>query len=180
MAHGKAGELQGQRSGGDQATKRGANRSPAYETDAQASHRRKSLATDVAMPPGVAMERVVRSGILPTMGATETVDLFLELINDDAREKAVDLFAEHAVLGVSTPGSDERTNLRGRDRVGGWFVRAGDGFRMYANEGRSMGSTYIADVTVMRPGINPMHVEANFRVENGEIVALFLQPIPGR
>jgi len=25
-----------------------------------------------------------------------------------------------------------------------------------------------------------MHVEANFRVENGEIVALFLQPIPGR
>ena len=126
------------------------------------------------------MERATRSGILPTMGATETVDLFLELINDDAREKAVDLFAEHAVLGVSTPGSDERTNLRGRDRVGGWFIRAGDGFRMYTNEGRSMGSSYIADVTVMRPGINPMHVEANFRVENGEIVALFLQPIPGR
>ena len=27
------------------------------------------------------------------------------------------------------PGSDERTNLRGRDKVGGWFLRAGDGFR---------------------------------------------------
>jgi len=28
----------------------------------------------------------------------------------------------------------------------------------------------------MRPGVPPMQVEANFRVENGEIVALFLQP----
>ncbi len=114
------------------------------------------------------------------MGATETVDLFMELINEDRREKAVDLLAEHAVLGVSTPGSDERTNLRGRDKVGGWFIRAGDGFRMYSNDGRSMGSSYIADVTVMRPGAQSMRVEANFRVENGEIVALFLQPISGR
>jgi hypothetical protein len=110
------------------------------------------------------------------MGATETVDLFFELINDDRREKAVELFAEQAVLGVSVPGSDERTNLRGRDRVGGWFVRAGDGFRMYANDGRSMGSSYIVDCTVIRPGIQPMHVEANFRVEHSEIVSLFLQP----
>ena len=60
---------------------------------------------------------------------------------------------------------------------GGWFVRAGDGFRMYANDGRSMGASYIADVTVMRPGAPSMHVEANFRVENGEIVGLFLQPM---
>ena len=63
------------------------------------------------------------------MGATETVDLFFELINDDQREKAIALFSENAVMGISVPGSDERTNLRGRDRVGGWFVRAGDGFR---------------------------------------------------
>jgi NAD(P)-dependent dehydrogenase (short-subunit alcohol dehydrogenase family) len=82
------------------------------------------------------------------MGATETVDLFLELINDDRRDKAVELFAEHAVLGISTPGSDERTNLRGRDKVGGWFVRAGDGFRMYANDGRSMGASYIVDTAL--------------------------------
>ena len=111
------------------------------------------------------------------MGATETVDLFFELINDDARDKAVDLFADNAVLGISIAGSDERTNLRGRDKVGGWFIRAGDGFRMYANDGRSMGASYIADVTVMRPGAPSMHVEANFRVENGQIAALFLQPI---
>ena len=52
------------------------------------------------------------------MGATETVDLFIELINDDRREKAAELFAEHAVMGISVPGSDERTNLRGRDKVG--------------------------------------------------------------
>jgi hypothetical protein len=39
-----------------------------------------------------------------------------------------------------------------------------------------MGSSYVADVTVMRPGVPPMNVEANFRVENGQIVALFLQP----
>ena len=110
------------------------------------------------------------------MGATETVDLFIELINDDRRDKAVDLFAEFAVMGISVPGSDERTNLRGRDKVGGWFVRAGDGFRMYANDGRDMGASYIADVTVMRPGVPSMQVEANFRVENGEIVSLFLQP----
>ena len=111
------------------------------------------------------------------MGATETVDLFFELINDDQREKAIALFAENAVMGISVPGSDERTNLRGRDRVGGWFVRAGDGFRMYTNDSRNMGGSYIADVTVMRPGVQSMHVEANFRVEGGEIVSLFLQPI---
>ena len=110
------------------------------------------------------------------MGATETVDLFLELINDDRRDKAVELFSENAVLGISVPGSDERTNLRGRDKVGGWFTRAGDGFRMFINDSRNMGASYVADVTVMRPGIDPMHVEANFRVENGEIVALFLTP----
>lgn len=111
------------------------------------------------------------------MGATETVDLFLELINDDRREKAVELFADNAVLGISIPGSDERTNLRGRDRVGGWFIRAGDGFRMFSSEGRSMGNSYIADVTVIRPGVPSMHVEANFRVESGQIAALFLQPL---
>jgi len=110
------------------------------------------------------------------VGATETVDLFLELINDDRREKAIELFAENAVLGISVPGSDERTNLRGRDKVGGWFVRAGDGFRIFTNDSRNMGSSYIADVTVMRPGVPPMNVEANFRVEGGQIVALFLSP----
>ena len=111
------------------------------------------------------------------MGATETVDQFFELINDDRREQAISLFAEHAVMGISVPGSDERTNLRGRDKVGGWFVRAGDGFRMYTNDSRNMGASYIADVTVMRPGAPSMHVEANFRVEGGEIVSLFLQPL---
>lgn len=110
------------------------------------------------------------------MGAVETVDLFFELINDDKREEAVDLFAEQAVMGISVPGSDERTNLRGRDRVGGWFIRAGDGFRMFAADGRSMGASYIADVTVIRPGVQSMRVEANFRVEGGAIVSLFLQP----
>jgi hypothetical protein len=39
-----------------------------------------------------------------------------------------------------------------------------------------MGASYVADLTVMRPGIDPMHVEANFRVENGQIVSLFLSP----
>jgi hypothetical protein len=113
------------------------------------------------------------------MGATETVDLFFELINEDRREQAINLFAENAVMGISVPGSDERTNLRGRDKVGGWFVRAGDGFRMYTNDSRKMGASYIADVTVMRPGAPSMHVEANFRVEGGAIVALFLQPLAG-
>ena len=123
-----------------------------------------------------AVSRILWLSLIP-MGATETVDLFFELINDDRREDAIELFAEHAVLGISVPGSDERTNLRGRDKVGGWFVRAGDGFRMYANDGRSMGASYIADVTVMRPGADSMHVEANFRVEGAQIVSLFLQPI---
>jgi hypothetical protein len=111
------------------------------------------------------------------MGATETVDLFVELINEDRRDEAIRLLAEHAVMGISVPGSDERTNLRGRDKVGGWFVRAGNGFRLYTNDSRNMGSSYIADMTVMRPGAPSMRVEANFRVEGGEIVSLFLQPI---
>jgi hypothetical protein len=110
------------------------------------------------------------------MGAIDTVDLFIELINDDRREKAVELLAENAIMGISVPGSDERTNLRGRDKVGGWFVRAGDGFRLFTNDSRDMGASYIADMTVIRPGVPPMHVEANFRVEGGEIVSLFLQP----
>ncbi|HEX2883839.1 MAG TPA: hypothetical protein VHQ42_04630 [Candidatus Limnocylindria bacterium] len=110
------------------------------------------------------------------MGATETVDLFLELINDDRRDKAVELFAENAVMGISVPGGDERTNLRGRDKVGGWFVRAGDGFRMFVNDSRSMGASTLAEVTVIRPGVPPMQLEANFRVEGGEIVSLFLSP----
>lgn len=111
------------------------------------------------------------------MGAIDTVDLFIELINDDRREKAVELLAENAIMGISVPGSDERTNLRGRDKVGGWFVRAGDGFRLFTNDSRDMGASYVADMTVIRPGVQPLHVEANFRVENGEIVSLFLQPI---
>ncbi|HEX2765235.1 MAG TPA: hypothetical protein VHR55_01145 [Candidatus Limnocylindria bacterium] len=110
------------------------------------------------------------------MGAIDTVDLFIELINDDRREKAVELLAENAVMGISVPGSDERTNLRGRDKVGGWFIRAGDGFRLFTNDSRDMGASYVADMTVIRPGAPPMNVEANFRVENGEIVSLFLQP----
>src|SRR3970040_1313641 len=113
------------------------------------------------------------------MGATETVDLFFELINDDRREDAIALFAEHAVLGTSVPGSDERTTLHGRDKVGGWFVRAGDGFRMYANDGRSMGASYIADLTIMRPGAPSMRVEANFRVEGAETVRPLPQPLQG-
>jgi hypothetical protein len=122
-----------------------------------------------SMPPCLSLD-------WSAMGATETVDMFLELINDDQREKAVSLLAEHAVMGISVPGSDERTNLRGRDKVGGWFIRAGDGFRMFTNDSRNMGASYIADVTVIRPGAQPMNVEANFRVENGQIVSLFLQP----
>ena len=39
-----------------------------------------------------------------------------------------------------------------------------------------MGSSLIADMTVIRPGVQPLHLEANFRVEGGEIVSLFLQP----
>ena len=110
------------------------------------------------------------------MGATETVDLFIELINDDRREKAVELLAENAVMGISVPGSDERTNLRGRDKVGGWFTRAGEGFRMFVNDSRNMGSSYVTELTVMRPGVPSMNVEANFRVEGGQIVSLFLSP----
>src|SRR5687768_18572747 len=97
------------------------------------------------------------------MGATETVDLFLELINDDRRDKAVELFAENAVLGISVPGSDERTNLRGLDKVGGWFLRAGDGFLLFTNELRNMGSSYVAGVTVMRPGVPPMNLSSEDR-----------------
>jgi hypothetical protein len=47
---------------------------------------------------------------------------------------------------------------------------------MFTNDSRNMGASYVADVTVIRPGAQPMNVEANFRVENGQIVSLFLQP----
>ena len=79
-------------------------------------------------------------------------------------------------VAIGVAGLEAVVDLRGRDKVGGWFVRAGDGFRMYANESQNMGASFIADCTVIRPGVQPMHVEANFRVENGQIVSLFLQP----
>ena len=84
------------------------------------------------------------------------------------------------MLGISIPGSDERTNLRGRDRVGGWFIRAGDGFRMYVNDSRNMGASYIADMTVMRPGA-PLDARGGQLPGRGRrrSSSLFLQPSSG-
>mgnify|MGYP003292206414 CR=1 FL=1 len=45
------------------------------------------------------------------MGATETVDLFFELINDDARDKAVNLFADMGVQPGTLHRFDHRLQL---------------------------------------------------------------------
>jgi hypothetical protein len=108
------------------------------------------------------------------MGATETMDVFFELLNAGDRSGAVRLFDEKAEMRIHVLGNSRL--LRGVEQVGGWFLRADKGFRMIPGEVRETGNTYEADLVVVRPGAPSQHLDATFRVEAGRITAINLAP----
>ena len=62
------------------------------------------------------------------------------------------------------------------EQVGGWFLRADKGLRMIPGDVRDTGTTYEADLLVVRPGVQSQHIDATFRVEAGKITAINLSP----
>jgi hypothetical protein len=108
------------------------------------------------------------------MGAADTMELFFELLNGGDRAAAVRLLDDRAEMRVHV--RDGSRTLRGSQQVGGWFLRADDGLRMIPGQVRETGTTYEADILVLRPGAASQHLDATFRVEAGKITAINLAP----
>jgi hypothetical protein len=110
----------------------------------------------------------------PDMGAVETMEEFFEKLNAGDREGAVSLMDEKTEMRVHV--GDNVQTLRGVERVGGWFLRGDKGLRMIPGEVRDTGTTYEADLMVVRPGAPSQHIDATFRVEAGRITAINIAP----
>jgi ketosteroid isomerase-like protein len=106
------------------------------------------------------------------MGATDTMETFFERLNSGDRQGAVELMDERAEMRVHV--RDSVRTLRGVTQVGGWFLRADEGFKMVPADVREMGNTYEADLLVLRPGVPSQHIDALFRVEAGRITSINL------
>ncbi len=102
------------------------------------------------------------------------METFFEKLNEGDRKSAVELMDERTEMRVHVLGN-VRT-LRGVEQVGGWFLRADTGLRMIPGDVRETGSTYEADLLVLRPGAPSQHLDATFRVEAGRITAINLAP----
>jgi ketosteroid isomerase-like protein len=108
------------------------------------------------------------------MGAVDTMEVFFEKLNGGDREGAVALMDEQTEMRVHV--GDSAQTLRGRDRVGGWFLRGDRGLKMIPGDVRDTGNMYEADLVVIRPGAPTQHIDATFRVEAGKITAINLAP----
>ena len=108
------------------------------------------------------------------MGATDTMEVFFELLNGGDVAGAVALMDERTEMRIHV-GDNSRT-LRGIEQVSGWFLRADKGLKMVPGEVRDMGNTYQADLIVVRPGAPSQHLDAQFRVEAGKITSINLAP----
>jgi ketosteroid isomerase-like protein len=108
------------------------------------------------------------------MGATDTMEVFFELLNDGDIPGAVALMDERTEMRIHV-GDNART-LRGVEQVGGWFLRAEPGLKMIPGEVRDLGITYQADVLSVRPGAPSQHLDASFRDEAGKITSINLAP----
>ena len=108
------------------------------------------------------------------MGAVETMEQFFELLNTGDRESALKLMDEKAEMRVHVLGSTR--TMRGVDQVGGWFLRADNGFKMIPGGVRDTGVNYECDLLVLRPGAASQHLDATFRVEAGKITSINLAP----
>lgn len=113
-------------------------------------------------------------GYTPGMGAVDTMEVFFEKLNGGDREGAVALMDEMAEMRVHV--GDSAQTLRGRDRVGGWFLRGDRGLKMIPGDVRDTGNMYETDLVVIRPGAPTQHIDATFRVEAGKITAINLAP----
>ena len=108
------------------------------------------------------------------MGASDTMEIFFEKLNDGDREGAVKLMDERAEMRVHVQGGSR--TLRGVEQVGGWFLRADEGLKMIPGGVREMGNTYEADLMVVRPGAPAQHIDATFRIEAGLITSINFSP----
>jgi hypothetical protein len=108
------------------------------------------------------------------MGATDTMEIFFEKLNDGDRKDAVDLMEEKVEMRVHV--RDGFRTLRGVAQVGGWFLRGDEGLKMIPGEVRDTGNTYEADLLVLRPDAPSQHIDATFRVEAGKITTINLSP----
>ena len=102
------------------------------------------------------------------------MEQFFELLNSGDRDGAVAMIDEKAEMRVHV-GDNART-LRGLREIGGWFLRAESGFRMMPGDVREMGSTYQANLLIIRPGATSQQLDASFRVEAGKITAINFTP----
>jgi ketosteroid isomerase-like protein len=108
------------------------------------------------------------------MGASDTMEIFFELLNAGDVAGAVALMDERTEMRIHV-GENSRL-MRGVEQVGGWFLRADKGLKMVPGEVRDMGNTYQADIVVVRPGAPSQHLDAQFRVEAGKITSINLAP----
>jgi hypothetical protein len=108
------------------------------------------------------------------MGASDTMEIFFERLNEGDRQGAVDLMDERIEMRVHV--RDGSRTLRGLAQVGGWFLRGEQGLKMVPGEVREMGNTYEADLLVLRPDTASQHIDATFRVEAGKITSINLSP----
>ncbi len=108
------------------------------------------------------------------MGASDTMEIFFELLNGGDRAGAVKLLDERAEMRVHV--RDGSRTLRGVEQIGGWFLRADEGFKMVPGEVKEMGNTYEADLLVLRPGAPSQHIDATFRIEAGRITSINFSP----
>ena len=108
------------------------------------------------------------------MGASDTMEIFFELLNGGDRAGAVKLLDDRAEMRVHV--RDGSRTLRGVAQIGGWFLRADEGFKMVPGEVKEMGNTYEADLLVLRPGAPSQHIDATFRIEAGRITSINFSP----
>jgi hypothetical protein len=108
------------------------------------------------------------------MGASDTMEIFFEKLNEGDRQGAVDLMEERVEMRVHV--RDGSRTLRGVSQVGGWFLRGDTGLKMVPGEVREMGNTYEADLLVLRPDAPSQHIDATFRVEAGKITSINFSP----
>lgn len=108
------------------------------------------------------------------MGATDTMEIFFERLNNGDRQGAVDLMDERIEMRVHV--RDGSRTLRGLQQVGGWFLRGDAGLKMVPGEVRETGNTYEADLLVIRPEAPSQHIDATFRIEAGKITSINFSP----
>ena len=104
------------------------------------------------------------------MGATDTMEIFFEKLNNGDRQGAVDLMDEKIEMRVHV--RDGFRTLRGVAQVGGWFLRGDAGLKMGPGEVRETGNTYETDLLVLRPDVPSQHIDATFRIEAGKITSI--------